>query len=44
MNRKQEIRQAALGYAYDTDGGSSGDLNASRDDFMAGVKWAAAER
>lgn len=40
MNRKQEIRQAALGYAYDTDGGSSGDLNASRDDFMAGVKWA----
>lgn len=40
MNREKQIRQAALAYSFDTDGGHSGDLNAGRDDFTEGAKWA----
>ena len=40
MTREEEIRQAALAYSFDTDGGHSGDLNAGRDDFIEGAKWA----
>ena len=40
MTREEEIRQAALAYSFDTDGGHSGDLNAGRDDFINGAKWA----
>ena len=40
MTRKEEIRQAALAYSFDTAGGHSGDLNAGRDDFIEGAKWA----
>lgn len=40
MNREEEIRQAALAYSFDTDGGHSGDLNTGRDDFIEGAKWA----
>lgn len=40
MTREEEISQAALKYAFDTDGGNSGDLNAGRDDFIAGAEWA----
>ena len=40
MNREEEIRQAALAYSFDTDGGVTGDLNTSRDDFMKGAEWA----
>lgn len=39
MTRKEEIRQAALKYSFDTDGGVTGDLNTGRDDFMAGALW-----
>lgn len=41
MTREEQIRQAALAYSFDTDGGHSGDLNAGRDDFIEGAKWAA---
>lgn len=40
MKREEQIRQAALAYSFDTDGGHSGDLNAGRDDFTEGAKWA----
>lgn len=40
MTREEQIRQAALAYSFDTDGGHSGDLNAGRDDFIEGAKWA----
>ena len=30
MKREEQIRQAALAYSFDTDGGHSGDLNAGR--------------
>lgn len=40
MKREEQIRQAALAYSFDTDGGHSGDLNAGRDDFIEGAKWA----
>lgn len=40
MTREEQIRQAALAYSFDTDGGHSGDLNAGRDDFTEGAKWA----
>ena len=36
MKREEQIRQAALAYSFDTDGGHSGDLNAGRDDFIEG--------
>lgn len=40
MTREEQIRQAALAYSFDTDGGHSGDLNAGRDDFIDGAEWA----
>ena len=40
MKREEEIRQAALAYSFDTNGGVTGDLNTSRDDFTAGAEWA----
>lgn len=40
MTREETIKQAALAYSFDTDGGHSGDLNAGRDDFIEGAKWA----
>lgn len=40
MTREEEIRQAALAYSFDTDGGYTGDLNTGRDDFMKGAEWA----
>ena len=40
MTREEQIRQAALAYSFDTDGGHSGDLNAGRDDFIKGAEWA----
>ena len=40
MIREEEIRQAALAYSFDTDGGVTGDLNTGRDDFMKGAEWA----
>lgn len=40
MIREEEIRQAALKYSFDTDGGYTGDLNTGRDDFMKGAEWA----
>lgn len=40
MTREEEIRQAALKYSFDTDGGVTGDLNTGRDDFMKGAEWA----
>ena len=40
MTREEEIRQAALAYSFDTDGGVTGDLNTGRDDFMKGAEWA----
>ena len=40
MKREEQIRQAALAYSFDTDGGHGGDLNAGRDDFTEGAKWA----
>lgn len=40
MKREEQIRQANLAYSFDTDGGHSGDLNAGRDDFIEGAKWA----
>lgn len=39
MNREEEIRQAALKYSFDTDGGVTGDLNTGRDDFTEGALW-----
>lgn len=39
MTREEEIRQAALKYSFDTDGGVTGDLNTGRDDFMEGALW-----
>lgn len=40
MNREEEIRQAALKYAFDTCGGCDCILNAASNDFMAGAEWA----
>ena len=40
MTREEEIRQAALAYSFDTDGGYTGDLNTGRDDFTEGAEWA----
>lgn len=40
MTRKEEIRQAALAYSFDTDGGVTGYLNTGRDDFTEGAEWA----
>lgn len=40
MTREEEIRQAALKYSFDTDGGYTGDLNTGRDDFTEGAEWA----
>ena len=40
MTREEQIRQAALAYSFDTDGGVTGDLNTGRDDFMKGAEWA----
>nr|DAV15692.1 MAG TPA: hypothetical protein [Caudoviricetes sp.] len=40
MTREEQIREAALAYSFDTDGGCTGDLNTGRDDFMAGAEWA----
>lgn len=40
MTREEQIREAALAYSFDTDGGCTGDLNIGRDDFMNGAEWA----
>lgn len=40
MTREEQIREAALVYSFDTDGGHTGDLNTGRDDFMEGAEWA----
>ena len=40
MTREEQIREAALAYSFDTDGGCTGDLNTGRDDFMEGAEWA----
>lgn len=40
MTREEQIREAALVYSFDTDGGYTGDLNTGRDDFMEGAEWA----
>lgn len=40
MTREEQIREAALAYSFDTDGGCTGDLNTGRDDFMVGAEWA----
>lgn len=40
MTREEQIREAALAYSFDTDGGCTGDLNTGRNDFMEGAKWA----
>ena len=40
MTREEKIRQAALKYSFDTDGGAAGDLNTAHDDFMEGAMWA----
>ncbi|WP_418988070.1 hypothetical protein [Bacteroides heparinolyticus] len=40
MTREEEIREAALAYSFDTDGGAAGDLNTCRDDFIEGARWA----
>lgn len=37
MTREEEIREAALAYSFDTDGGAAGDLNTCRDDFIEGT-------
>ena len=39
-DREERIRQAALAYSFDTNGGVTGDLNTGRDDFTAGAEGA----
>ena len=38
MKKEEQIRQAALAYSFDTDGGHSGDLNAGSGDKIKEIR------